>query len=212
MPVAPKKTDFLKELFVAKDLIELLLPRSRRVIPEFAKTPKHIVMLPGFGFDTRYFAPLTRFLNKHGHHTYDWGLGANDAGIKRNFRSQDISATWILDSTNKPKPINNKELGVPYLCSVATRKIRSLSDSLGSEVVVLGWSLGGIIGREAARDLPEHVSQVITFGTPTLGSAKYTATASGFRKQGMDLEWIEQIMLKREEVIINQPIDLVYGR
>lgn len=212
VPIAPKKIEFLKELMTAKDLVGLLYPRSRRIIPEYTDNPKHIVMVPGFGFDTRFFKPLTHFLNKHRHHSYDWGLGINDAGIKRDFKLEDVSDAWNLDATGKAGPINKKELGVPYLCDRATQRIRSLSESLGCKVVVVGWSLGGNVAREAARDLPDHVSQIITFGTPTVGCAKYTATADGFHKQGIDLDWVEGVMLKRDKVKITQPIELIYGR
>jgi pimeloyl-ACP methyl ester carboxylesterase len=35
-----------------------------------------------------------------------------------------------------------------------------------SQFSIVGWSLGGIYGREVARDLPDHVRQVISLGSP----------------------------------------------
>ena len=42
-------------------------------------------------------------------------------------------------------------------------------------VAIVGWSLGGVLAREVARDRPDIVSQVITFGTPVVGGPSYTA-------------------------------------
>ena len=41
-------------------------------------------------------------------------------------------------------------------------------------VTLVGWSLGGVIARETARVLPDTVSQVLTYGTPTIGGPSYT--------------------------------------
>lgn len=39
-------------------------------------------------------------------------------------------------------------------------------------VALVGWSMGGVIAREAGRDLPDLVEQVITFGSPIGGSRR----------------------------------------
>lgn len=46
------------------------------------------------------------------------------------------------------------------------RLVRQLHRSSGQRVSLVGWSLGGILAREIARSLPEHVRQVITLGSP----------------------------------------------
>jgi pimeloyl-ACP methyl ester carboxylesterase len=212
MPRAPKRREIIKELTLFKDLISLMHPRTRQGTRSAQLTGKHIILFPGYGVDGRYFKPLARFLENHGHHTYDWGLGVNDAGTKRNFKMCDLSDTWEFSDNNKAKSIHLKELGVPYLCSKAVERTQELAQSLGTQVVVLGWSLGGYIAREVARDLPQNVSQVITFGTPTLGGPKYTASAKSFIEQGIDINWIEREILKRDKMKINQPITLIYGR
>lgn len=55
-------------------------------------------------------------------------------------------------------------------------------------VHLVGWSLGGFIARELARDLPQHVAQVITLGTPVVGGPKYTAAAPAYIKRGFDVD------------------------
>ena len=78
--------------------------------------------------------------------------------------------------------------------------------------MLIGWSLGGYICREAARDLPDIVDRVVTFGSPTKGGPKYTAAADFFRKRGMDLDWIEEEVAARESNPIQQPITAIYSR
>ena len=45
----------------------------------------------------------------------------------------------------------------------------------GTPVRLVGWSLGGVLAREAARDRPELVERVVTLGSPIVGGPKYTA-------------------------------------
>lgn len=52
--------------------------------------------------------------------------------------------------------------------------------SQGSRVHLVGWSLGGVIAREVARDRPDLVAQVITYGTPVVGGPAFTLAASSY--------------------------------
>ena len=208
----PGKIEFLRELSAIKDLISLLHPRTKRTIAEYAQNSKHVVMFPGFGSDTRFFKPLNKYLARHGHFLYDWGMGLNDAGLNTNCTLQDLTSSWEADPTGKAEPINSKEIGIPYLCSRSVDRVRSLSVTLDSPLVLIGWSLGGYIAREVARELPNEVSQVVTFGTPIIGGAKYTATADNFRKNGLDLDWIEREIAKRESNPITQRITSIIGK
>jgi pimeloyl-ACP methyl ester carboxylesterase len=46
------------------------------------------------------------------------------------------------------------------------RRLTELADRYDQPVSVIGWSLGGIFGRELARRAPDQVRQVITLGSP----------------------------------------------
>jgi pimeloyl-ACP methyl ester carboxylesterase len=50
----------------------------------------------------------------------------------------------------------------------AGRLVEQLSERTKRPVALVGQSLGGYIARELARDHPELVAQVVTFGTPML--------------------------------------------
>ncbi|MFT6268660.1 MAG: hypothetical protein ACJAVV_001475 [Alphaproteobacteria bacterium] len=211
-PVPPSKAAFLLELMAIKDFVFLLHPRTQRVFPEYAKSCKQIVLFPFYGSDNRAFKPFRKCLERHGHVVYDWGLGLNDAGLKRKFELSDVSDTWHVDPTGKSAPITTDEMGIPYLCTRAVERIRALSKTIEAPLVLIGWSLGGIVAREAARELPEYVSEVITIGTPSIGGPKYTAAADSFRKNGIDVDWIEREFAKRDQNPITQAITIINGK
>lgn len=52
--------------------------------------------------------------------------------------------------------------------------VRQLHRESGHKVSLIGWSLGGIYAREAAKVVPECVRSVITLGTPFNGHPKST--------------------------------------
>ncbi|MGL4744917.1 MAG: esterase/lipase family protein [Dermatophilaceae bacterium] len=47
-------------------------------------------------------------------------------------------------------------------------------------VSLVGWSLGGLIAREVARQVPSAVRRVVTYGTPAVGGPAHTVGASAF--------------------------------
>jgi pimeloyl-ACP methyl ester carboxylesterase len=208
----PSKAALFLELIAIKDFVSLLHPRAKRIIPQYAQSSKKVVFLPAYGTDNRYFKPLSKCLERHGHVVYDWGLGLNDAGLKRNFEVSDISDSWSIDASDKPKPVSTDEMGIPYLCTRAVLRIRALSEINESPLVLVGWSLGGLIAREAARELPSHVAHVITLGTPSIGGAKYTAAADSFRKNGIDLDWVERELKKRDQDPIQAAITIISAK
>lgn len=169
---------------------------------------RHIIMLPGFSSDDRYMVPLGQYLKKLGYEAEGWGLGFNFAGVNYKAQIEDLDESWEVT----PKEDYNGEAGVPYLCDRAKEKILSRSIALGSPVTLIGWSLGGYVAREVARDLPDHVDQVITMGAPVIGGPKYTSALPFFKSKGMDLDWIEDEIAKRDKILIQQPITIIYSK
>ncbi len=45
-------------------------------------------------------------------------------------------------------------------------RIDHLADATGGKLVLIGWSLGGLYAREAAKRRPDKIAAVITLGTP----------------------------------------------
>ncbi|MEM7079267.1 MAG: alpha/beta hydrolase [Pseudomonadota bacterium] len=79
-------------------------------------------------------------------------------------------------------------------------------------VSIVGWSLGGYLAREVARELPGHVRRIITLGSPVVGGPKYTAVARAFDTQGQSLDEIERLVDERYRVPIETPITAIYSR
>jgi pimeloyl-ACP methyl ester carboxylesterase len=82
----------------------------------------------------------------------------------------------------------------------------------GRRVRLVGWSAGGFLAREAARDRPELVERVVTLGTPVIGGPKYTNVAPLFRRLGYDLDAIERECRERARRPIEVPVTAIYSR
>jgi pimeloyl-ACP methyl ester carboxylesterase len=93
-----------------------------------------------------------------------------------------------------------------------TRVVEESIASHGEPVVLVGWSLGGYIAREYAREHAEQVRRVVTLGSPVIGGPRYTATARWYRSQGHDLEAMERAVAARYATPIRVPVTAVYSR
>jgi pimeloyl-ACP methyl ester carboxylesterase len=82
----------------------------------------------------------------------------------------------------------------------------------GEPVALVGWSLGGYIAREYARENPEQVRQVVTLGSPVIGGPRYTATAGWYRSQGHDLDEIERVIADRYATPLRVPVTAIYSK
>jgi pimeloyl-ACP methyl ester carboxylesterase len=54
----------------------------------------------------------------------------------------------------------------PRLVAGVPRRLEEIHARYGAPVSLVGWSAGGLWARQLARELPDHVRQVITLGTP----------------------------------------------
>ena len=205
----PDRMALLQESRVIGDLFRMLGPLTAAQMGRRGRQQeKLIVLVPGFGSDDRYMAPLRHYLGRRGYRAEGWGLGKNLAGIDLPHSLEDLSARWQFAD----KADYRGEASVPLLCDRLSDRVLQRYREVGHPVTLIGWSLGGFLSREVARDLPDVVERVITLGSPTIGGPKYTAAAPFFRKRGMDLDWIEQEIEKREQRPITQPITAIYSK
>lgn len=96
-----------------------------------------------------------------------------------------------------------------------TRLKRVVEESLaahGEPVELVGWSLGGYIAREYAREHPQGVRKIVTLGSPVVGGPRYTATADWYRSQGHDLAEIERAIKDRYAVPLQVPVTAIYSK
>jgi len=105
-----------------------------------------------------------------------------------------------------------KSQEVPELLVRVLKRLISLSRRSGQPVGIVGWSLGGYLAREAARDRPDLVSQVITLGTPVIGGPKYTVVANAMRRRGIDIDALVAEIELRNQILLTTPVTAIYSR
>lgn len=82
-------------------------------------------------------------------------------------------------------------------------RVRKIAAEEGRPVSLVGWSLGGVIARETAREAPHCVSHVVTYGTPALGGPTHTLAAD---KWGEDE--CRRIHERTREADLHRPIQV----
>lgn len=101
---------------------------------------------------------------------------------------------------------------VPKLIPQVVRRTEHLAHQRGQPVRLVGWSLGGYLVREAARERPDLVDRVVTLGAPVIGGPTYTASAPMYLRRGYDLDAIAATVEQREGEPIRVPVFAVYSR
>lgn len=91
-------------------------------------------------------------------------------------------------------------------------RIDEVAPAADSQVHLVGWSLGGYIAREAAREAPSRIRSVITLGSPVVGGPKYTTVARRYRQQGLDLDEIERLVDARYDRPLATPVTAIFSR
>jgi pimeloyl-ACP methyl ester carboxylesterase len=101
---------------------------------------------------------------------------------------------------------------VPALLPRVVRRLEQVAQVECGPIALIGWSLGGVLAREAARERPKAVRRVITLGSPVIGGPKYTAVAGAYRRRGIDLDAIEAEVEERNRQPLETPVTAIYSR
>jgi hypothetical protein len=101
---------------------------------------------------------------------------------------------------------------VPKLIPAVIEQAEDVANDRGRALRLVGWSLGGYLAREVARERPELVDRVVTLGAPVVGGPSYTASAPGYIRKGYDLEEIKETVVQRESQPISVPVFAIYSR
>ena len=110
--------------------------------------------------------------------------------------------TWGL-GTNLGNPQRDAERMAVSVADLAERAERP--------VALLGWSLGGVIAREVAREIPGLVSQVITYGSPVVGGPNHTIAARNY--DPAERARIERLIERiAEEDPLRVPVTTIFSR
>jgi len=105
-----------------------------------------VMVLPGFATNDAMTLLLRQYLALLGYEVFPWDLG------------------WNLDQHSVGE--NGEHIA---------RRIEEIADRTGARVSLVGWSLGGVIAREAARRKHHGLRQVIALGSPFAGNPRATS-------------------------------------
>jgi pimeloyl-ACP methyl ester carboxylesterase len=101
---------------------------------------------------------------------------------------------------------------VPYLERVVERLI-AMVEGHGATVSLVGWSRGGVLAREVARDRPDLVRSVVTLGSPVHGGVHGTRIGAWVtRATGITAEQISRTLAERQRRQIAVPVTAIYSR
>jgi hypothetical protein len=92
-------------------------------------------------------------------------------------------------------------------------RLERIRDDHGVSASIVGWSRGGVLAREAARDRPELVRSIVTLGSPVRGGVHGTSIGRWVTRQtGMTPEQIRQVLSERQARPIHTPITALYSK
>ena len=100
---------------------------------------------------------------------------------------------------------------LPRLLPKVFRLLNETYKQKKEKVILIGWSLGGTLAREAARNYPDLTRLVVTLGSPAIGGPKYTSIREIFRLNGTNLNQLEEEIDRRYEIPIEVPILSLYS-
>lgn len=92
------------------------------------------------------------------------------------------------------------------------KRAAGLARRNNQKVHLIGWSFGGYLARELARERADLIGHVVTLGTPVVGGPKYTVFAKGFQKRGIDLDAMAAAIEIRNRISMCTPVIAIYSR
>lgn len=137
-----------------------------------------VIVCPGFLTSDRATGLLRRFIATKGYNTVGWELG-------RNFGPGTTGGNFEL----------------------LAEKVEALFDQSRRKVSLVGWSLGGVMARELAKQFPDKVRQVITLGSPISGKVE-ASTISWIYNQVAGQQPLPPHMQKMMENLLEPPVDV----
>lgn len=92
-------------------------------------------------------------------------------------------------------------------------KLEGMSEHAGQLSSLVGWSRGGTLSREIARDRPDLIKNVVTMGSPVRGGVNASSIGRLVMAQsGLTADQINQMLRERQQRPINTPITAIYSK
>lgn len=142
-----------------------------------------VMLVPGYLADDYSMRPLGTFLKYLGYDVYYTEMGRNMGKV------------------------NTDMLRLGDRVGAVSRGLN------GEKITLIGWSLGGVLTREAARLFPSIIQEVLTLGTPIVGGPKFTSVGDRYAKaNNIDLEKFELDVHQRNSIGLTQPVTSIYSK
>lgn len=138
-----------------------------------------VMVLPGYLGFDEASGLLRWYLRRLGYDAQGWGLGQNTGQVNR-------------------------------FANAVAKQVQALQAAhAGQPVSLIGWSLGGVIGRQVSRQIPTAVSQVITLGSPI--NARHRSAFGELIPPDRAAELIARVDA-RESIPVPVPLTVVYSK
>ena len=135
------------------------------------------------------------------------GLGASDRATKPLRHYLTVTGLKVYKGG-----IGRNHGNLKQLIPLAEQQLEFVYKKHRQPVVLIGWSLGGIIARELARTYPQYCVAVCCMGSPIVGGGKYSAFAPLYKRYGFDLKQMEEACTRRESNPISVPSLSIYSK
>ena len=89
-------------------------------------------------------------------------------------------------------------------------RVDRIAQRTGSQVALVGWSLGGVLARETGRSRPDLVRRVVTYGTPVIGGPRY-ANIGGMYSDD-EMRAIDELIAEVNKTPLRIPVTAIYSK
>lgn len=144
-----------------------------------------VLIIPGLGGADGSTHYMRNFLDGLGYESFPWGQGRN-LGPRQGLEEMAGRLTDLVESISR--------------------------DTGGQQVSIIGWSLGGIYGREIAKLCPDVVRQVITLGTPFKSISEGTRATKLYEFLSKDKSHKDPDVIVQIEVAPPVPFTSIYSK
>ncbi len=163
--------------------ISMLMARLPLLIMGVPRGHGRVIVLPGFMADDDSTFVLRGFLRRIGYTVEGWNLGRNKGPM------------------------------MGYLPQLLDRVIQLSSEATGEPLYLVGWSRGGMMAREVARERPDLVKAIVTMGSPVKGSLQATSIRHWIERTiGATPQQLRTILKERQRRPITVPITAIYSK
>ena len=130
--------------------------------------------------------------------------------------STGVLRAYLRSRGLRPEPWGlGRNLGFARMRDALHEQFLSLSDAVGERVSVVGWSLGGLLGRSLARHHPERIRTLVALGSPLNGHPGDTAVGRLYARVNPDVR-ARFAALRRSGDVLAPPVDVpstaIYSR